>query len=272
MDTAPKIACIIRTHRYDDLRRFEEALASALGQDDVDVTAFVLAQRPEPQALERLQQVCNWLSGIHARPCRIIPVHEGPADARTHMLNVALRHIKADGDFDAFGVLDSDDALLSGAYLTLYDAMRRDRARISFARVYAADVAPCDGYDRMFRLSSPWSGRSKSELMKGNFAPIHSYLVSLEGDTSHLSYNEDYLRLEDYEFLVRIASSERITFRSINTHVGLYKFYANEENSTPRTSDSPASLSEKKALWDEYREKVMDFRSTLKVQFWAGEF
>lgn len=107
--------------------------------------------------------------------------------------------IRARGEFTQF--LDADDTLPVGKVSTQMSALREDE---TLAAVYCrAERAAGYAMRRIRRLPS---GDLWTELLRGNFIPVHALLFRTAVLRAVGGFDPTYRRCEDYRLLLRLAS------------------------------------------------------------------
>ncbi len=151
-----------------------------------------------------------------------------PADARANLLNLGIQH--ADGGYLAF--LDYDDVLYPEAYQLLAARLKKTGAAIAFADVR---VMRLNVYDQFLyaerKVTPPFGGSDLVDLFRGNFCPLHSYLIDhgqVSADT--LQFDTSLAMEEDYDVLLRICAKYRSDFGLIGTCIGDYHYKTDGSN------------------------------------------
>src|SRR5690606_30875675 len=108
----------------------------------------------------------------------------------------------------------------------------------------------------VYRMSFPFVGRNKVDLVKDNFCPLHSYMIDCSKvERRDLYFRRDLNRVEDYEFLLRVAGSNPCDFSNLHIRTGLYMMRNDGSNSTPCGTGSDLDLKQK-ATWKENRTRL----------------
>ncbi|WP_444903960.1 hypothetical protein ACJJIU_01530 [Microbulbifer sp. CnH-101-E] len=213
----------------------------------------------------------NWFFSEHLEP-RVINFNDGlDHDARSELMTIGMQaHIESRNRYLAF--LDYDDYMYSHAYSTLIESLVASNASIAFATVEMANVIALKDYEFIYEMSLPFQGTNKFDLLRENFCPIHSYIIDTSRiDKCELYFQNDMTRLEDYEFLLRIAGNKPCDFSQLGVKIGCYVMRNDGSNSTPTDTDG-VDGEEKQKIWKFNREKLLSQRSKIEVKFYASDF
>jgi glycosyltransferase involved in cell wall biosynthesis len=178
-----------------------------------------------------------------------------PKDARTLLLNMGLR--AAQGRY--LGFLDYDDLLYPEAYKTMVSQLRATDSAFASVRVVSADV-----YAQFIRIISElkdrFPGHGLVDLFRGNFCPLHSYLLDRHKiDSDDLVFDSLLTWEEDYDFLLQICAKYPSDFSLIKTQIGEYYYKTDGSNSTG------AVLSEAKRSAYEMVSAIIEARRRITV-------
>jgi len=268
-----QVGTVMRLHDPECIPKLELALQSLHGQVGVRVQPIVVTQRFDDAALAAVQSAVErqWFGSARPKPV-VINVRDGDSgDIRSKLMNEGIRSSLATGNrFLAF--LDYDDLLYSHAYKILARPLVEGAAAISFARVEVARAVALHDYDFIHRLDNPYLGQNKLDLLRDNFCPLHSYLVDTSKvPHSELYFRQDLNRLEDYDFLLRVAGRYPCDFSHLNVNIGLYIMRSNGSNSTPIGNGTFSDL-EKVRFWTQNRQRLSVLRASYEVRFFASDF
>jgi glycosyltransferase involved in cell wall biosynthesis len=153
-----------------------------------------------------------------------------PKDGRTLLLNMGLQ--AAQGRY--VGFLDYDDLLYPEAYRTIVPRLRATDAAIAFA---AVRVVRAEVHSQFIRVATevkdPFGpGERLVDLFRGNFCPIHSFLLDRHRiDPEDLVFDPALTWEEDYDLLLRICAKYPSDFALIKTKVGEYYYKTDGSNS-----------------------------------------
>ncbi|MDU0343595.1 glycosyltransferase family A protein [Bosea rubneri] len=227
---------IIRCHAPDRLNELERAVFSVVAQTAQPVTAHVVTQRFDDNALAATQARLSPL--FAAIPGAELEIHNwreaSPVDGRSCLINEGLRHIR--GRYLSF--LDYDDILFPEAHQILRKQLAKSGATIAFASVQTMwiDIFSSFALTRK-RAAMPFGGSSILDLFHQNLAPVHSYLIDRRGaPPGELRFDEELTWEEDYEFLLRLCARVSSDFSGIGTFIGWYNFKTDGSNSIPTTA------------------------------------
>lgn len=267
------VSVIVRFHDIARLGLLERAIQSLHAQTGICVQPIVVAQRFTAPEMEAMTAAVDrqWFFDEHRPPVVLNLDEGGDHDARSDLLNLGIeRHLQLGNRYLAF--LDYDDIMYSHAYRTLAGALEASGAAIAFATVEVARVVALRDYEFVYELSKPYKGRNKSDLIAHNFCPLHSYLL----DTSRLQPGELYFRseltrLEDYDFLLRVAGRNPCDFSKLPTSIGLYIMRNDGTNSTPQ-GEGPVTEREVGTQWKDSAALLSTLRAGYEIRFFASDF
>jgi hypothetical protein len=267
------VSVVVRFHDISRVSLLERAIQSLHAQVGAKVQPIIVTQRFSVEDLRLLETSIRrqWYFSDQPQPEILNFSDDGSYDARSDLLNAGIqRHLKLRNRYLAF--LDYDDVMYTHAYATLMDALCTSGAAIAFATVEVANVVAFKDYEFVYALSKPYKGKDKFDLIKDNFCPLHSYLL----DTSKLQAEELYFRsdlnrLEDYDFLLRVAGRHPCDFSKLSTSVGLYVMRTDGTNSTPHGVGSVAER-ETGDHWKNSTKRLTELRSSYEIKFFACDF
>jgi hypothetical protein len=269
----PVVSVIIRIHDISGLPRLERAVQSLHAQDGVRVQPIVVAQRLPEADLDTMRRaiVRQWFFDGLPDPVVIGFDDGGTGDARSALMNAGIQeHLRIGNRY--LGFLDHDDLMYTHAYRVLTDALRASGTAIAFASVELADVVPLADYEFVVGMSNPYRGANKLDLIRDNFCPLHSYLLdTTRVDPELLYFNQDLVRVEDYDFLLRVAGRYPCDFTSLSTKIGLYFRRADGSNSTP-LGIGPVTAREPGDEWKNSLATLNRLRAEYPVHFFASDF
>lgn len=267
------VSTIIRIHDEGGTGKLRRAIQSLYSQTDVHVHPIVVSHAFGNKALAALdamlaeERIFPWLE-----PAVLLDVKDQKGqDIRSRLINIGIsRHFETGNRFLSF--LDYDDLLYSHALSRLTKPLLETSAVFAFGGIELAQAMALNDYDFIYSMSRPYSGKGKIDLLRDNFCPLHSYVV----DTSKLHrsevlFDERLSRIEDYEFLLRVAGRHPCDFSNLSTYVGAYLHRSDGSNSTPRGCRSESDQA-KELIWRENRALLRKLRSSLEVKFFASDF
>lgn len=267
------ISTLIRFHDIEHISLLERAIASLHSQSFLSVQPIVILQ---DFTIEEQKLVNNllreiWYFEVHKSFVIVNVDNPEKKDLRSKLINTGIKfHYENKNRFLTF--LDYDDILYSNAFNILSKPLIESDCAISFASVDVAEALAFGNYDFIYNLSSPYKGSNKIDLMKDNFCPIHSYMIDTNKvDKADIYFNEEFTRVEDYEFLLRVAGKNPCNFSSLGKVIGLYFMRNNGINTTPSIFDDD-SENQKLESWKNNSKLLDKAKSNTEVKFYASDF
>lgn len=230
-----KISVGVRFHDISKLNFLKRCLISIDAQSSVRPHIYLVTQGFSSSDLKKVKHLIDECCCANKTTFSLINVpNPNGMDLRSKLLNQIIESHYSDEMSSYLCFIDFDDLWYSHALKTLLAPLLVGEFCMSFADIHLADVWT-DGevfYLRDMLNRHKIAGKYKSDLLKGNFLPLHSYLF----DTSRIErnlfvYDESLSRNEDYDLLVRVASAKPVTRAVSNRLIGLYNFYAYNNNS-----------------------------------------
>jgi hypothetical protein len=228
----PQVDCIVRFHDTRRLYELGRCVFSLVGQSHRPLNVILTLQRFSEAEVEATRRALAPMLGLPAAPTLTICNLEQrlPKDGRTLLLNLGLQ--AARGRY--VGFLDYDDLLYPEAYRTLLARLRATDAAVAFAavRVVRADVYP-QFIRAATEVKDPFGpGHRLIDLFRGNFCPIHSFLLDRRGiEPEDLAFDPGLTWEEDYDLLLRICAKYPSDFALIKTKIGEYYYKTDGSNS-----------------------------------------
>lgn len=220
--------------RFHDMRRLHEldrAILSLACQSFSDVRVVLVAQNLGPSEHAKILSVMQKYAE-EAFPNfshKLVDAKVPPGDQRTVLLNIGLEHVAK--RFVAF--LDADDYVYEDCYEYLISEAIKNKAAIAFGNIVVKDVIATDQF--VYNVDSRrnmFVGEDFDDLLVTNFCPIHSFVIDRQMvEKDDLKFDERLVRLEDYDFLLRICSKYPALFRTRSKFVGVYNWHLDGKNS-----------------------------------------
>lgn len=256
-----RLSVVVRFHNEERLPFLEEAVFSLAIQDWEEIEVIIVLQNGTEKLRHAVEAIIRNQPWPDAPRYKIItvPVTEG-VDGRSALLNQGIKH--ATGRYLAF--LDDDDFVYQHGYATLIRQLLSGGSAVAVGGCRRAKIEYESGHwfvqtkDNFFA----W-GRSRSDLIRENFVPIHSYVIdrSRLGDFD-LYFDETFSLLEDYDFLLRLWAKFEPDFSQFETPVCEYRIRLDGSNSIAHVSAAPAHVvaAQKRAqrLIKERKESLID--------------
>ena len=258
------IDVIIRYHKPDRLLELDIALTSLFNQSYEPVRAILVTQNfnaADLRAVEDVARAYDW-GERHAVPI-VVNVECPPGvDARSKLLNVGVRTSNA--RYIAF--LDYDDLLYSHAYEHLVSMLRDHNVAIAFGGVVVKHVCVFANFVyNLNRIDDAFRGHNMTDFVRYNFCPIHSFAI--DRNVVHISdlyFNEELARLEDYDFLLRLALKYKFSFEGINRKVGVYNYHIDGSNSAQVFRGVGSEYEANKGQWNSARRHIWRLKNKVR--------
>ncbi|WP_252978991.1 glycosyltransferase family 2 protein [Achromobacter denitrificans] len=184
-------------------------------------------------------------------------------DTRSHSLNLGIG--AATGRYLAF--LDDDDKLYPAHFSSLIERLQKSSYAWAFADVVRAEY----DHNKLVRRSFPYRRGSYSyiEHLKGNFIPIHAFVIDRERVPHLPRVDERLCRLEDYDFLLHLAHQHEPLYTKLATAEYCIR---NDGSNSVQDGDSEESVAQlKRKVWNAADTLVNDKKIEL-VGWWIREF
>jgi glycosyltransferase involved in cell wall biosynthesis len=230
------LSVIMRCHSKDRMMFLEEAIFSVAIQDYEDVEVCVVIQNGDEEFAQNVEEI------ILNQPWRgepkyiVCPVKfKDDKDRRSSLLNHGFEN--ASGRFTAF--LDDDDVVYQHGYKRLINSLlereEKDLGTVAMAVGGCRIARTVKEHGNWFiaEKEAPFTdGRSRYDLYRDNFIPIHSYVIDRKYvDAEDLFFDNDIVPLEDYDLLLRLAAKYEFDFSNLDTFVCEYRIH--DTNSLP---------------------------------------
>ena len=233
------LSVIVRFHQEERLPFLEEAVFSLAIQDWDDLEVIVVLQNGTEQLRQSVESIVNGQPWPGAPRYEIINVQiaEG-VDGRSALLNRGIE--RAAGRYLAF--LDDDDFVYQHGYATLIRQLVEGGGAVAVGGCRRAKIEYESGHWFVQSKDDFFSwGRSRLDLIRENFVPIHSYVIdrSRLGDFD-LYFDETFSILEDYDFLLRLCERFEPDFSRFEMPVCEYRMRLDGSNSIAHFDNAPA--------------------------------
>ena len=252
------LSVIIRCHKKERLQFLEEALFSLAIQYWENIEIVIVLQNGTE---EFRQSVAGMVANQpwHGNPQFQVLTIKIPAgmDGRSTLLNQGMK--SANGRYLAF--LDDDDIVYQHGYASLIEQLINSHAAVAVGGCRTAKVIKESNCWFIETKETPFIwGRTRYDLFRDNFIPIHSYVIDRARiNSSELYFDDEFPPLEDYDFLLRLSAKHDFDFSKLNVFVCEYRIH--NTNSIPYTSDAPTESFTKHAqareLIDERKKSLL---------------
>ena len=239
IDSANKtLSVIMRFHQAERLPFLEEAVFSLAIQDYRDLETIVVLQNGTNEIERAVRDIINHQPWPQTPLYQIINVPiPDKVDGRSTLLNRGIG--SATGRYVAF--LDDDDFVYQHGYAALIAQLLKGGRAVAMGGCRRAQIQK--GTDHWFVQSKDdffaW-GRTRLDLFRENFIPIHSYVIDrARTNDFELAFDDAMPPLEDYEFLLRLCAAFEPDFTQLKTPVCEYRIRLDGSNSLAYTENAP---------------------------------
>jgi glycosyltransferase involved in cell wall biosynthesis len=212
---------VVRLHDATRVFELSRCLFSMICQTYRPLTINLCTQRFSSLQLQELNaQVANLLALDRSVKFKIHNYATShPVDARSALLNLGIK--RSNGRYLAF--LDYDDVIYPNAYELLISELQLSKAAIAFGGINVKKVAIYSDFTITTQKNSPFKGDNLLDLFRGNFCPIHSFVIDRQMVPTESLYVDQFLtRNEDYDLLLRICAESPSNFNKAEVKVGDY--------------------------------------------------
>lgn len=227
------LSVIVRMHEGASLCMLDEALFSlstahrGLPNDArLALEVVVVAQSTfDPSAIASVRALLAKHSSSLTGHCSMIVLpNPRKLDLRSMALNAGVSN--SHGRYIAF--LDYDDVIYPEGYARLVGQLMLSGRVLAAGGVIRAEIEPAeDGF--VIRQKSPWLhlGSKQVDLLQSNFLPLHSFVI----DRTRVRlpgawFDDSLIRLEDYDFLLRLGATGAFDLSHMGTPVCEYRLRA----------------------------------------------
>ncbi|WP_051180447.1 glycosyltransferase family 2 protein [Caballeronia insecticola] len=255
------ISVIIRTMPGRE-RFLDKCIFLLSGQSYSNIEVIVVAQKlSEDATSSKIQAVVDrWADRFESAQ---LITHVSSTDARARSLNLGKK--AATGRYIAF--LDDDDKVYPNHYEKLIASLEAS----DYAWAYADIIrALYNEFGQLVSRTSPFRrvGYSYLDHLRGNFIPIHSFVIDLHRATDVGEVDEAMSRNEDYEFILRLA------FRHEPLYVpGFGAEYCIRSDGSNTVSDGTLTARQsfqKRRIWND-AQAVLDDKKLHNFGWWVRE-
>lgn len=232
------LSTIMRFHNRERLAFLEEALFSLAIQAWRDHEVVVVVQNGTDELVREIAGIVERQPWPAAPNYKVLTVEvPAGADGRSTLLTRGIA--QAAGRYLAF--LDDDDLVYQHGYETLIGQLAGSECAVAVGGCRTAKVqnAPGGWYVQTKETPFAW-GRTRLDLIRDNFIPVHSYVIDrARVDSGDLYFDDAFPPLEDYEFLLRLCAKYEFDFSRVGTPVCEYRIHG--QNSLPYDAAAPQS-------------------------------
>ena len=230
------LSTITRFHDKERLPFLEEALFSLAIQHWHDQEVIVVLQNGTEELRRAVLEMLEhqpW-QGAPSFQVLIVEIPAG-VDGRSTLLNRGIEYTT--GRYLSF--LDDDDVIYQHGYTTLINQLIDGNGAVAVGGCRTAKVLNESGHWYVQTKETPFAwGRTRYDLFRDNFVPIHSYVIDRARiNDSDLYFDDAFPPLEDYDFLLRLSAKYDFDFSQIDIPVCEYRLHGS--NSIPFGDDAP---------------------------------
>jgi glycosyltransferase involved in cell wall biosynthesis len=169
------VSVIIRAHKACDKRLLQQSLHSLATQTYSSIEVVIATDSFESTHLQELANAIGAESWNPKAQARVESIDcSDLTDTRSRLLNEGIKRSK--GQYLAF--LDYDDIVYDEAYKSLIEELETSGKGVAAGGTRVAEVTWKDGVLEVENYREfPHDGKSKIDLWKGNFLPIHSFVI-----------------------------------------------------------------------------------------------
>lgn len=200
------VSIIIRTNSINRLHLLKNAIDSIIQSNYKPIEIVIVAQTSSDLLIEKIEDLATALSDSNLQ-IRLV-VNKTTKDERTRNLNLGIQ--AATGRY--IGFLDDDDVIYPNHISSLIEAIQKSELIAWAYSDVAAVVCSVEPTGKVNKVSVDYpyikDKFSKENLWKDNFIPIHSYIIDRQRVSDDLlQFDESFKVMEDYAFLLRLATS-----------------------------------------------------------------
>lgn len=238
------LSVIIRFHQKERLAFLEEAIFSLAIQDWHDIELMVVLQNGTAELKHTVVDIINRQPWPRQPRYKILLVPIPPGvDGRSTLLNQGMEN--AGGRYLAF--LDDDDFVYQHGYATLIRQLVAGGRAVAIGGCRRANIQR-EGNHWFVQSKDDFFawGRSRLDLFRENFVPIHSYVIDRSRlDSFELYFDDACPPLEDYDFLLRLFNTVEPDFSQLDVPVCEYRIRLDGSNSIAYVENAPPEIIER---------------------------
>ena len=219
MNETGRLDVVVRFHDLTRISDLERCIFSLVGQDYRPLHINLVVQRFSEADKDVVRsRLAPLLMGEQSPSLEILNWdHEAPVDARSALINMGIH--ASTGRYLAF--LDFDHVLYPEAYRLLISQLELTGTDLAFARVRNVEVEVYDTFLRPKAVLPGAEGKGLHDLFRGNYFPIHSYVIDRSGiPEQFLFFDPNLTAEEDYDFLLRICAQFQSDFTLAQIEIG----------------------------------------------------
>ena len=276
-NTGPQVTVGVRFHNMEHLSLLNRCLCCIAAQEGVNVHLLLALQDFTADQVAQVEALTTRaFTGSDFGFELINMPNPNNKDLRSALLNAIVeRHYERDAT-DYLVFIDYDDIWFQFALRTLIEPLQFGAFALSYADIHCADVFYDAGQTYLCDIRDVFQikHKTKRDLMQDNFLPLHSYMFQTSRiEPKLLHYDENLVRLEDYDVLLSIA--RRYPFAGLHRGqlIGLYNFYSSlgGKMNTSRNVFLPMEDEAVEEVWHQARRTVIARHGGAPWHEFAGE-
>jgi len=187
-------------------------------------------------------------------------------DARSKSLNLGLN--KSLGRY--IGFLDDDDVLYFNHYHELVNVLIKNNNAWAYSDIVVARFDKKYDKEYLISRSLPFKRKRYSFIdhLRDNYIPINAFIIDRQRISEPLYFNEAFNKLEDYEFLLRLAIKYKPLYLSKVTCE--YRIRMDGSNTVEDGTTDPVLLEIKNKSWEKAKLLLDRYKREL-IGWWFEE-
>lgn len=261
------LSIVIRFHAGADVALLDEALFSLSLQVYDDLELILAVQNASPDLLATIERLVAGQPWRTTPAVQLLPIEVPPGvDGRSELMNRGI--FASRGRYLAF--LDYDDVVYREGYAKLIGRLQTQGAAWAVGGCLKTQAEPTAAGWHVIDKHRLSTERTVSRLCWANFIPIHSYVIDRArlGDFA-LGFDTALARLEDYDFLLRLAEQHAPDFGLVDEMVCEYRIRLDGSNTTLDFQESPDPAAQRE--WERASDILSERKRSIRFELTATE-